>query len=67
MNYEARKVDYGAIMKELTRRDQERHALMHWKEEREQYWQTYWEALRELRAAHAWRSDLGVDATGGYV
>lgn len=47
-----------AIMKELARRDQEWAALVQWKEERDKYWQTYWEALRELRAAHAWRNDL---------
>ena len=47
-----------AIMEELRRRDQELSALAHWKEERDQYWATYWDALRELRAAHAWRGDL---------
>jgi hypothetical protein len=47
-----------AIMKELARRDEEWSALAQWREERERYWQTYWEALRELRAAHAWRTDL---------
>jgi hypothetical protein len=47
-----------ALMKELRRRDEEWAALVQWKEERDKYWQTYWEALRELRAAHAWRSDL---------
>jgi hypothetical protein len=47
-----------AIMEELARRDDEWAALAQWREERERYWQTYWEALRELRAAHAWRHDL---------
>ena len=54
-------------MDELMRRDQERIVLMHWKEEREHYLQFYWDALRELRAAHAWRGDLVLDAAGGYV
>ena len=46
------------MLEELRRRDEEWSALAHWKEERDRYWQTYWDALRELRAAHAWRDNL---------
>jgi len=57
-NYKQAEADMDAVMDELMRRDQERIVLMHWKEEREHYLQFYWDALRELRAAHAWRGDL---------
>ena len=47
-----------SMLEELRRRDEEWSALAHWKEERDRYWAIYWDALRELRAAHAWRSNL---------
>jgi hypothetical protein len=46
------------MLEELRRRDEEWCALALWKEERDRYWEFYWGALRELRAAHAWRGDL---------
>ncbi len=57
-NYKQAEAEMDAVMDELMRRDQERIVLMHWREERDRYLQFYWDALRELRAAHAWRGDL---------